>query len=198
MLEIVFSNGRIGAKIVKIIGVAEGAKINSDLLAKEDVALIKKQAADCRFDGKLGRVMETYGKSGRILVIGLGKKPAELSLQNAGGALASKLFNDEVAAYYVEKIKGCNLNEEQIAHNLAFGLLLGTYRFDKYFTTKKPEEYPNLERVIFKVKNPAEVNENFKNYAALANAVRYGRDLCNEPANYLTPEVFADDIKRLE
>ena len=198
MLEIVFSNGRIGAKIVKIIGVAEGAKINSDLLAKEDVALIKKQAADCRFDGKLGRVMETYGKSGRILVMGLGKKPAELSLQNAGGALASKLFNDEVAAYYVEKIKGCNLNEEQIAHNLAFGLLLGTYRFDKYFTTKKPEEYPNLERVIFKVKNPAEVNENFKNYAALANAVRYGRDLCNEPANYLTPEVFADDIKRLE
>ena len=52
--------------------------------------------------------------------------------------------------------------------------------------------------MIFKVKNPEEVSENFRDFAALGNAVRYARDLCNEPANYLTPEVFAADIKRLE
>ncbi len=33
---------------------------------------------------------------------------------------------------------------------------------------------------------------------ALANAVRYARDLCNEPANNLTPEIYAADIKRLD
>ena len=32
---------------------------------------------------------------------------------------------------------------------------------------------------------------------ALANGIRYCKDLCNEPSNYLTPEVFAQDIKRL-
>ena len=32
----------------------------------------------------------------------------------------------------------------------------------------------------------------------MANAVRYARDLTNEPANYLLPEVFAADIERLE
>ena len=40
--------------------------------------------------------------------------------------------------------------------------------------------------------------ENFKSYLALATAVRYAKDLCNEPASYLTPDVFAADIKRLE
>jgi leucyl aminopeptidase len=32
----------------------------------------------------------------------------------------------------------------------------------------------------------------------LANAVRYARDLINEPSNELTPEIYAADIKRLE
>lgn len=32
----------------------------------------------------------------------------------------------------------------------------------------------------------------------MANAVRYARDLCNEPANNLTPEIYAADIKRLD
>lgn len=33
--------------------------------------------------------------------------------------------------------------------------------------------------------------------ASLANAVRYARDLVNEPANFLTPEAFASDVERL-
>ena len=121
-----------------------------------------------------------------------------MGLQELGGSLVKKLFKDCVACYYVENIKGCKLSPEEIAHNVAFGLMIGSYRFDKYFTRKKQEDYPSLEQVIFKVKNSAKVSEDFRDFAALGNAVRYGRDLCNEPSNYLTPEVFAADIKRLE
>lgn len=198
MLEIVFTNGRIGKQAVKIIGIAENHKISSAHLSKEDNNLLRQHAKEVKFDGKSGTSFEFFGKSGRILVVGLGKNPTALSLQQTGGVLAKKLFKDEVAAYLSETIKGCKLSAEEIAHNLAFGLLLGSYRFDKYFTTKKAEDFPALERIIFKLKKPEQATENFKDFAALSNAVRYGRDLCNEPANYLTPEIFASDIKRLE
>ena len=198
MLEIIFTDGRIGAGAVKVVGVAEKTRINASALSKEDNALLRQFSAQNKFEGQVGRFAEVWGTNGKIIAAGLGAKPDALSLRRAGAALAQRLFKDEVAVFYVEPLKECKLSEEEIAHNLALGLLLGSYRFDKYFTTKKAEEYPNLERVVFKVRNPAEVNENFKNLAALANAVRYARDLCNEPANYLTPEVFAADIERLK
>ena len=40
--------------------------------------------------------------------------------------------------------------------------------------------------------------EGYKNNSCLANSVRYARDLINEPANVLNPEVMSQDIKRLE
>ena len=198
MLEIVFTNGRIGPKAVKVIAVAENSKINSKALNKEESALVRKAVQQSGFCGKKDSFVEVFGAGGKIIVAGVGEKPDALSLQRLGGSLAKKLFKDAVACFYVEDIKGCKLSHEEIAHQVAFGMMIGSYRFDKYFTTKKQEDYPALEQVIFKVENCAVVNENFKNLAALGNAVRYGRDLCNEPANYLTPEVFAADIKRLE
>lgn len=198
MLEIVFSDGRIGPKAVKIIGLAENAKLNSEALNNDEAKLVKKAITQANFYGKKGTFVEVFGSTGKIIVAGLGEKPDAIALQKLGGALANKLFKDCVACYYVEEIKGCKLGAEEIAHNIAFGLMIGSYRFDKYFTKKKQEEYPSLEQVIFKVKNPAQVSENFKDFAALSNAVRYARDLCNEPSNYLTPEVFSEDIKRLE
>lgn len=198
MLEIVFTDGKVGAKAVKVFGLAEGAKFNSEILPKEELSLVKKAIEQACFQGKKGTFVEVFGAKGKIIVAGLGEKPDALSLQELGGRLAKKLFKDCVACFYVEEIKGCKLSQEKIAHNIAFGLMLGSYRFDKYFTRKKQEDYPSLEQVIFKVNNPDEVSENFRDYAALGNAVRYGRDLCNEPSNYLTPEVFAADIKRLE
>lgn len=198
MLEIVFSDGKIGAKAVKIIGLAENSKLNSAFLSKDEQALAKKAIMQANFTGKKNSFVEVFGASGKIIIAGLGEKPDAIALQTLGGTLARKLFKDCVACFYVEDIKGCKLSHEEIAHNVAFGLMIGSYRFDKYFTKKRQDEYPNLEQVIFKVKNPEEVSENFRDFAALGNAVRYARDLCNEPANYLTPEVFAADIKRLE
>ena len=198
MLEIVFTDGKIGAKAVKIIGVVENSKINSAALSKDEIALVKKAIGQSGFSGKKGSFVEVFGSTGKIIVAGLGEKPDAIALQKLGGALTKKLFKDAVACFYVEDIKGCKLSVEEIAHNVAFGFTIGSYRFDKYFTRKKQDEYPSLEQVIFKVKNPAEVSENYRRFAALGNAVRYARDLCNEPANYLTPEVFAADIKRLE
>ncbi len=198
MLEILFNNERIVAGAVKVIGITEQSRIKSPFLTDEENLLLAKKSLADGFCGKVGSSAEIITKKGKTIALGLGKNPTEFDLQNCGAHLVAKLFKAETAVVCMEKFKSIKLSETEIAHNLAFGILLGSYRFDKYFTTKKTEDYPNLERVIFKIKNADKVNDGFKKYAALANAVRYGRDLCNEPANYLTPEVFAADIKRLE
>ena len=81
--------------------------------------------------------------------------------------------------------------------DLALGIEMELYSFDKYFTTKKNEDFNQLETVYFcgeKNIGAAQLAE----AKALANGVRYARDLANEAPNYLTPETFALDIKRLE
>lgn len=103
-----------------------------------------------------------------------------------------------MAKFWVGDVKGCRLSQEEIAHNVAFGMLLGSYRFDKYFTRKPAEDYPVLEKVYFDSAEKDKISlGDFVDMASLANAVRYARDLVNEPANFLTPEAFASDVERL-
>ena len=130
MLEIVFSDGKIGAKAVKIIGLAENSKLNSAFLSKDEQALAKKAIMQANFTGKKNSFVEVFGASGKIIIAGLGEKPDAIALQTLGGTLARKLFKDCVACFYVEYIKGCKLSHEEIAHNVAFGLMIGSYRFD--------------------------------------------------------------------
>lgn len=77
--------------------------------------------------------------------------------------------------------------------NLVIGMENANYSFDKYCTRKKPEDFDKLETVSFVgVKEP-----HMEKVTALTNAVRYARDLGNEPANRLTPYEFIKDVERL-
>ncbi|MBR3502414.1 MAG: leucyl aminopeptidase [Alphaproteobacteria bacterium] len=101
-----------------------------------------------------------------------------------------------------KKIKNCqNLKaaiygfEDSAYFDFAFGLELAAYRFDKYFTKKDADFFPKLEQIEFVgIKDFSD----YKDYAAVSNCVRYARDLINEPANNMTPEILAEDIRRLE
>lgn len=198
MLEIIFDEQKKITSTVKVVCIAENKRINSSKLSKEDNLLLQQTAALNGFCGKLGSILEVNCGKNKIVAVGCGTKTSDHDFQIIGAKLFNVLYKIEQAVVLVEKISANKLLPEEIAHNMAFGLLLGSYRFDKYFTQKKAEEYPTLERVCFNVQGAKQISENFKHYAALANAVRYAKDLCNEPANYLTPIVFADDIKRLE
>lgn len=107
----------------------------------------------------------------------------------------------ELAGKIYKSIKNCRvvkvdlIDREELTCDFAFGIELASYTFDKYFTAKPESFYPKLERIIFTgIKDMTD----YKPLSGVANAVRYARDLINEPANYLTPEVFAADIRRLE
>ena len=89
--------------------------------------------------------------------------------------------------------RGSGLKTKDILE-LALGMELGTYIFDKY----QPAENVLLEQIVLAVDNPKTLKELYKDYAALGNAVRYARDIINESeALYCDDEVY-HEIKRLE
>ena len=113
----------------------------------------------------------------------------------------SNLDMEVLAGKIYQNVKNCRevkvdlIGLEELTSDFAFGIELASYTFDKYFTAKPESFYPKLERIIFIGLTDM---TDYKPLSGLANAVRYARDLINEPANYLTPEVFAADIRRLE
>lgn len=202
MLEIVFNRKCTEKCDVKVIGLAEKQRFCDSeytcFLDKEECRFLQRAIKAENFQGKSGTTVETYSSKGRLMAVGLGCRPRKLDLRKVGGSLVRKLAKNRVAKFWVDDVKGCGLSKEEVAHNFAFGMLLGSYRFDKYFTKKPAEEYPALEKVYFDSVGKGEISlDNFVDMASLANAVRYARDLVNEPANFLTPEAFAADVERL-
>ncbi len=106
------------------------------------------------------------------------------------------------AAYH--KIKACRQVKVQIAgataQNLAdfaLGMELAAYRFDKYSPPVSVDLFPQLESVVFTGSGLKNLDA-FKPNIAVATAVRYARDLLNEPAEVLTAAEMAADLQRLD
>ena len=190
MLEVVFSKDKPSAGTVKVIPMFEDKTVKADFLTDEEAKLVKKAIVQAEFGGQRGKNLDIFGGRAKIILAGLGSDNDDLSLQGAGEKLFGQLSGDERAYIAAE--------DDNTAIQLAYGILLGSYSFDKYKTEKTAADFPKLEQIIVRVKDPAAATENFKACLALVTAVRYAKDLCNEPASYLTPEVFAADIKRLE
>lgn len=140
---------------------------------------------------KLDLVKET------IVLLRITNTADKAELEDLGGKLYTHIKNFKSASVYARKLPKTTFTAQKTAECLAFGLELASYSFDKYHTEKKPNEFPKLETVNFVAKETLD-KKAYEPVAALANAVRYARDLTNEPSNELTPEVYAADIKRLE
>ena len=129
---------------------------------------------------------------GRLLVaLSLPEKMDTLSVKQT-----AEIIYREISRFpKVEIVWNVSEKGEDFIAELALALEYAAYRFDKYHTQMKAEEFPVLETVVFPCQKKP---EGWRKVTSLANAVRYARDLGNEPPNVLTPEAFALDIKRLE
>lgn len=174
-----------------------------NIKAAGDKVLIAEKAAE---------IVRILSDKEQILADAVKKQTEEsgIKVYNLGGCQVvavvikkamSGLEMAELAGKIYKSIKNCRvvkvdlIDREELTCDFAFGIELASYTFDKYFTAKPESFYPKLERIIFTgIKDMTD----YKPLSGVANAVRYARDLINEPANYLTPEVFAADIRRLE
>ena len=199
MTEFIFNSGQTASKAAVKLILASGMSFNCGSFCKDDTLQELKAAAKAAdFDGSLGRQVSIYDGKLRVVLVGTGNKPSASELQELGGKIYKTISGFAKVAILVPALSKSKISAEDVACNVAFGIELGGYRFDKYFTTKKSSDYPKLEQIQFYSADGKLDGKKYGDFSAVANAVRYARDLCNEPANYLTPQVFADDIKRLE
>lgn len=167
----------------KVLIASKASEIIGLLSDKEKflTSAIKKQTAE---SGIKAYDLGDY----KLIASVVNPKMTAVEWQNFAGKIYSNIKN-------CREVKADLFGANEYAYDFAFGLELASYSFDKYFTAKPESFYPKLERVIFTGVSDL---TGYKKLSGLANAVRYARDLINEPANYLTPEVFAADIRRLE
>jgi leucyl aminopeptidase len=152
------------------------------------------------FRGQAGKNLIYYRESPkvgkapeRVIVIGLGKdKPSTELFREAGGlavsaALATKARTLKVAL--PDPFGG--LSRVELARALAEGLVLGSYRFDKYRKDFEPEEKDDsLKGIVIHAAEDRAIDEAVRQGLVLGLAVNSARDMANEPGNHWTPAHF--------
>ncbi|MCA1909297.1 MAG: leucyl aminopeptidase, partial [Magnetospirillum sp.] len=114
-----------------------------------------------------------------------------------GNGLAQVLTaGDSQVAVAVDAVPGLKIAEADFAANVAFGALLRSYRFDKYFTKEKKEDKPSVKKLAVLTAAPG-AKAAFAPLEAVAQGVFLTRDVVSEPANVIYPESLAAECKKL-
>lgn len=181
-----FTLGRnIKSKCDKLIIAAKNAEIVALLNDDEKIlaGAVKKQT--------VGDKIKAFDLGEYTVFTAIADMKTPASWQKIGGDAWKMIKKSREIKVQIVKAK------EEYLYDFALGVELASYSFDKYFTQKPSSYYPNLEKIVFTGSGLKDFG-GYKTYASLANCVRYARDLINEPANAVNPQIMADDIKRLE
>jgi len=154
-----------------------------------------RTAAAAAFKGRQGQVLDLLAPPNldaqRLLVLGSGKAGQGTSLSawtDRGGSLAGKLMALKVARAAV-LLDDEAATPDRVAE-LAAGLTLRHYRFDRYRTARRDEAESGLS-VTLHVASKAAVDRAIADRMATATGQILARDLTQEPPNLLGTEEFA-------
>jgi leucyl aminopeptidase len=161
------------------------------------VGLVERAARAERFTGKAGTALELIVPEGlraaRLAVIGAGKT-AELQPKDflkLGGMAMGKVPVAAGEATVFAELPAAAMRPERAA-DLAQGMRLRSYSFDRYKTKRKDEDKaPDKRTITVAVADVAAARKAYETREAITAGVTMARDLVNEPANVLYPEEFA-------
>jgi leucyl aminopeptidase len=185
-----------GAAIAVLAHEGGALSVEAQALDTASGGALTRAIAAGRFTGAKGQSLEVLAPqgldAGRVLVVGAGKA-GELDAQGIENAAAS--------AYRAVQASGATellIRFPADPARAAFGVRLGSYRFDKYRTTEKAEKKPSVETVRIAAADVGAAQAAYEPLSAVADAVTFSRDLVSEPANILYPVEFARRVKELE
>ncbi len=154
------------------------------------------------FKGKLGDgffVTTNKLNSNEALIVSLGdlkklilnpntfsEKKDENKLKDLGGQIYS-LLQDRGTKGKV------SIYADGMGVDIAFGMLLKTYNFNKYYTGEKIPKYTSFD-VVIQENNEASASIIFKDKEAIAQSIFFTKDLISEPSNVLYPQSYADRV----
>ena len=180
----------------------KGLEVNADVLLvpvtenQEDLCGCTKEFYDYAnenmdFNGKTNEValVQTFGKitPKNVMFVGLGNKE-EYNLNKLRVAISKACQKiNEMKKIQKVAIALKKLPDEPnlVAQTVTEGVLIGTYKFDKYKTEKK-ERFSELILISNEDVQPA-----VDKAKTVCAAVNYTRDLVNEPAEIITPQKLA-------
>ena len=163
----------------------------------EAAGVVQRAAKAERFTGKQNSALDLPVPAGlkvaRLVVIGVGKtadlKPTDFL--KLGGVAFGKLPNAASDATVLAELPGGSMKSTQIA-DLAQGMRLRAYSFDRYKTKRKDDEkLPVTRHVTVAVGDVAAARKAYDPRLSVSDGVLLARDLVNEPSNVLYPEEFA-------
>jgi leucyl aminopeptidase len=205
-LKLEFGNLGAPAGDVLVLFCEEGIKFAASSRGRVErlSGQIKRAASAERFTGKNGSALELAAPGeidvSRLIIIGLGRardlKSADFV--KLGGIVMGRIPASAAAATLIVDVAGKPLQPERIA-DVALGMQLRAYSFDRYKTKRSEDEEPPSEiTVTLASANAGAVKKACAPREALAAGVSLARDLVNEPPNVLFPEEFAARISNLK
>ena len=200
VLKLEFAPLSTPPKGVLIVFCDEGLKFGSatrQVLAETGDLMARAAAAE-RFKGKIAATLDIVAPAGlkvsRLVVVGVGKV-RDLKARDfakLGGLAMGRVPKSAEEATIIADLPGGAPKPDSLAE-LALGMRLRAYSFDRYKTKRKEGEEKSSEvDVTIAVANVAPVRKAYAAREAVANGVDFARDLINEPANVLFPVEFAD------
>jgi leucyl aminopeptidase len=200
-LEIAFTTSSKNPASLQVMLAAPGEK-GAVQLAGDAGPLLEKAVKVGAFTGKASSTLDIIVPSGmeaeRVLLVGVGdpKTVTTDGWLKIGGAVASNLKKATKVTVFAD-VPG--LADPAAIADIALGMLLRTYRFDRYKTRKDDgEDEPQKVKISVVTRRAAAAKAAFGAAEAVAGGVSLARDLVNEPANILGPVEMAAKCKELE
>ncbi len=158
---------------------------------------IKTVGFEAKNAAQLDILVEVAGYN-RVVLLGTGE-PKELTAaisNNLGADIAAWVKKDKARSFTVDtSALQSALSNADFAAQLAHGIELRSYSFDRYFSKNKAGETKKLEILVT---DEQTAERQFSKLQAVTEGVFLARDMVNEPAAALTPETFAAEAKALE
>ena len=141
-----------------------------------------------KFEGKLGAtyLLQTYGKqpARKILVLGFGKRdefnPDKLRTAVAKSIKKAIAMEAKTVTFAFDGI------DFDYSEQFVYGVEIADYDFDKYKTKKSK----HIETVY--VNETQALKENLNRAQIVCKAMKFARDIANEPAQFATPSKLAE------
>ena len=134
-------------------------------------------------------------KAERVIIAGLGKDTQKnTDARVLGGKIGAALGKLDAAG---ATVMADGLEGPALIAELAAGIKLRRYSFDKYKTGKDAEKNRDEGGVTIATAQGKKVKAAFTDADALAEGTRFTRDLVSEPANMLYPDTFAERLQEL-
>ncbi|TAJ23127.1 MAG: leucyl aminopeptidase, partial [Nitrospirae bacterium] len=211
-IDVKAKQGRVAAERaeVLVLGHYEGEpKLRGDA-ATVDKALdggLRDVLKSGEFKGTWNQtvLLHTQGRipAKRVLLIGLGKKKdARLdTIRQALGTVAKRVRQAGARSFSAPLLGPLpQISAVQIAQAMVEGAILGSYQFTAYRSNDTQGEVKTLDRLTVlapRAETIRDIQQGIRQGRASAEATAFVRDLCNHPANVMTPSRIAAEARKI-